>query len=228
MTKKLLVFTLAVMLLGVFGLTGCDNINLAEYKVAGKGLIDAHAATKTQGDYTEGGWAAILKAVADGKAEVDDAEDKVGVDTSILTAKNEINAVFTKEQEMGSFVLTIAVEKTTFQRNEDFRVSVVLKNISGEGQEIGFNYGFIAHIPGYIDFFDPDNPSGEMPELHSVFLDDGDLLSNIGYWGEMEQEGIFVTNRLVSGTHEMQFHFLLGLDGESVRIWSNKIIIKIQ
>jgi len=31
-----------------------------------------------------------------------------------------------------------------------------LKNQSGEGREIGWNFGFFPHIPGYIDYIDPN------------------------------------------------------------------------
>jgi hypothetical protein len=96
MVKKLTALGMvAVMLLGVFALTGCNNTgqDLAEYKTEGKAQIDAHVATKTQSDYSDENWEAICKAATDGKQAVEEATTKSQVDTAVGMAKAMINEV---------------------------------------------------------------------------------------------------------------------------------------
>lgn len=92
MLKKLVVLGVAlIMCLGLF--TGCDNISLDEYKVTGKALIDAHVATKTQGDYSTDKWAELLNVAAEGRQAVEDATNKDAVDTAVEDTRKTIDEV---------------------------------------------------------------------------------------------------------------------------------------
>lgn len=222
MIKKIII--LGVILVMLFSLAACQDFVLSRYKTAAETKLETYAQEMGEDNYSSENWADISKAVEGGKEAILDATSKPDVDTAVITAKNEINTILTKEQEMGDFLFTISVDKTILKKNENFYVNVTLKNQSGERQEIGFNLGFIEHIPGYSDFFDPNNPVVDLPEPSTVYLDNNEVLSNLDFWGVVQPDGIRITNRMKSGTHEMQFHFQL----RGVRIWSNKIYFIVQ
>lgn len=93
MLKKILVFWIALII--IFSFTACNLCDdsddklaqLTQYKITGKSLIDDHVTTKSQSDYSEENWAAILQAVIDGKAAVDTAINKDGVNNAVEMAK---------------------------------------------------------------------------------------------------------------------------------------------
>lgn len=105
MAKRIIAIVVAaIMLLGVFGLTACDNISLDEYKVIGKALIDAHVTTKTQSDYITEKWAELLNVAAEGKQAVEGATNKGAVDAAVNEAKIMIDVV-QKEDEVAEWTL---------------------------------------------------------------------------------------------------------------------------
>lgn len=80
MAKRLIgLAVITIMLIGAIGLTACNNASLEEYKVAGKALIDAHIATKTQSDYSTEKWTDVLSIATEGKQAVENATNKDGV-----------------------------------------------------------------------------------------------------------------------------------------------------
>lgn len=90
--KKIAIIIMALtMLIGVFALSGCDNISLADYKVTGKAEIDVHVATKTQSDYSTENWTAVLAAAEAGKQAVEEATTKPQVDTAVEKTKESID-----------------------------------------------------------------------------------------------------------------------------------------
>ena len=222
MIKKII--CLGVALVMILSLMACQDFVLSRYKTAANKRLETYVVEK---DYSPENWEMVSGHIEAGKIAVDAAMGKADVDTAVITAKNEINAILTKEQEMSDFLLTISVDKTILQKNENFYVNVTLKNQSGEGQEIWFAYGFIPHIPGYYDFFNrrnDDYSAEDTPMPRSIFLDNNEVLRNLHMGGAVSPEGILITNRMKSGTHEMQFHFQL----RGVRIWSNKIILTVK
>lgn len=227
MKKKLInLMVILVMMLCFYVLTGCDSINLSDYKATKITELQAYADAKGVNNYKAENWLILQQAVTEGKQAVESATTKPHVDTAVETAKTAIDAV--EEGEMRDFVMTISVNKTTLAQGENFRVNVGLKNNSEKDFEIIFNYGFIAHVPNFIDFFDPSNPAGEMPEPQTILFEKNSVLQNIGFWGTQEPDGILITNQLNQGRHELSFHFTFSFAGQSIRVWSNKIVLTVQ
>jgi len=153
----------------------------------------------------------------------------VGLSACCSQEQEEIDRLKEEIRLSADFVLNISMENTTVRQGEDFRVNVEFINQSGEGRTIGFAFGFMARIPGHIDFFDPNGPRiADLPEPSSVFLENNGVLRNICFWGEEEPNGIFITNRLPRGIHEMSFHFEFGSNGRRARIQSNTILLTVR
>jgi hypothetical protein len=51
---------------------------------------------------------------------------------------------------------------------------------------------------------------------------------NIDFWGTQDLDGILITNQLNLGSHELSFRFTFSFPGQSVRLWSNKIMLIVQ
>ncbi len=99
MTKRLAIIALAaIMTLGVFGLTACDSVSLADYKATAKVEIENYAQER-KANYCEDKWTVVCGIVETGKQAVNDATNRAGVDTAVAAAIVEIDAV----QDMGAF-----------------------------------------------------------------------------------------------------------------------------
>ena len=100
MSKKLIgIVILVTIIFGIFGLAGCDNTNIADYKVTKSIELQDYADAKGQNNYDESGWAAICKAVTDGKLAIEMATSKPDIDTVVTVAKAEIDQVEMDEVE---------------------------------------------------------------------------------------------------------------------------------
>ena len=100
MGKKLIgIVILAIILFGIFGLAGCNNTSLADYKVTKSNELQGYADAKGQSNYRESGWAAICKIVTDGKVAIEIATSKPDIDTVVMVAKAEIDQVEMDEVE---------------------------------------------------------------------------------------------------------------------------------
>jgi len=111
MFKKIVcnVALIMALLLAVFMFSSCivpdvpDN-GLAAYKTTAQAELEAYAESKGEGNYTAENWAAIEGFVADGKAAVDAAADRAGVDAAVAAAKEAIDDVSLKEElRLGTF-----------------------------------------------------------------------------------------------------------------------------
>ena len=76
---------------------------LAGYKVTEKAALESYAAGKGQDSYPAEDWIVIQTAVVDGKAAIDAAADKAGVDAARDTAKAAIDAVEPIKEIFGTF-----------------------------------------------------------------------------------------------------------------------------
>lgn len=128
MKKKLIGFILLLILL--FSLTACSQ-RLAEYKETAKEQIESYANAKGEDNYSTDEWAEIQKIVADGKIEIDAAEDRNCVDTFTNNLKTAIDAI--KEDKMekitvGDLCLTVTVNKTNAQKDDIITVVMELEN----------------------------------------------------------------------------------------------------
>ncbi len=94
--KKISFIVMVVFLLGVFGLTACNNDTLDVYKTAGKADIETYAQERKD-NYCEDNWTVVCGIVETGKQEVGEAKSKEGVDAAISEAKTAINAVEERE-----------------------------------------------------------------------------------------------------------------------------------
>lgn len=88
----------------VFSLAACNRNNeLSKYKAEKMTELQAYADEKGENNYSEYDWAAICKAVTDGKAAIEAAENKPAVTTAFIDAKVVIDAVEREELSMGKF-----------------------------------------------------------------------------------------------------------------------------
>ena len=92
-TKIFNLIVVLIMMQGVFGLTGCNEISLVEYKTTKSTKLQEYADAKGRDNYTEDGWAVICKAVEDGKKAIEDATTKPAVTKAFNEATVVIDAV---------------------------------------------------------------------------------------------------------------------------------------
>jgi len=83
-----------------FSLAACNQeAGLAKYKTAAMSGLETYVVAKGEGNYSAEKWAGILAFVTDGKAAINTAADKPGVDAAVATAKAGIDGVLTVAQE---------------------------------------------------------------------------------------------------------------------------------
>lgn len=87
---------LAVIFVLLFSLSACSQ-GLDAYKEDAKQQIESYANDKGQENYSETNWATICGIVETGKAAVDEAEHKTGVDSAVEAAREEIDVVGKEE-----------------------------------------------------------------------------------------------------------------------------------
>lgn len=109
MIKKLTILGIAFIIL--FSLTGCVDLSdgLTAYKIDAKAAIQAYADGKGEEKYTAENWKEIENAVTAGKDAVQVASDRMGVDTAVETAKENIDEVKPKESDImqnGAYFIT--------------------------------------------------------------------------------------------------------------------------
>ena len=95
MVKKIILgfFITSLIMIGVFGLVGCDDDPLKSYKDLGKTEIQTYADAKGQDNYSTDDWAVICNTIATGKAAVDAAESTDEVDAAVTNTKAKISKV---------------------------------------------------------------------------------------------------------------------------------------
>lgn len=97
MAKKLIgIAVIVIMLFGIFGLTACTD-SLAEYKSIKSQALQDYANAKEESNYCETGWAAIGDAVTGGKKAIQEATNKLTVDTTFKSATDAIDEIQGKE-----------------------------------------------------------------------------------------------------------------------------------
>ena len=213
----LVIIALALMV----GLGAANTLfNLEEYKTTAKAEVESYVIVS---DYSAENWAVVLGLIEDGKAAIDAATDKAGVDSSVTEAKTQIDTV-EKGKEMADFVLTISVENTTVRQGEEFKVIISLKNQSGKDCEIAIlGNPFRPEIPNWEYSVD----SAELPEFPAlIFIENNGIMQGTKLFGsdleigkhELTYRALFFTNWV---DHDNELN-------EKVTIWSNTIIIVVQ
>lgn len=101
MFKKSINLVVMIMVLGIFGLTACNNVSLADYKATKSQALQDYADAKSEANsYCTEGLAAISAAVTDGKAEIAKATSNRDVDTAYNDAKGVIDAIPEEDEEV--------------------------------------------------------------------------------------------------------------------------------
>jgi len=125
--------------------------------------------------------------------------------------------------ECGRFSLAISVDRATATHGQKIVASAVLKNNSGQSQNISVQYNLVSfiHMEGWLVWI--DRAVAKEP-WNEFFEEDGILTSSETYWVEQEQE---------SGTYVLQamatFFLNFGQQSEEkITVKSNKINIVIQ
>jgi len=107
MKKPIKLISLILSLLLFFAFAGCDiGYTLLRYKTAAKAGLETYA---KEGAYTPENWEVVLGLVESGRAAVDAAADKDGVDNAVTTACNAIDEV-PKESEMEFLPFVVGYE----------------------------------------------------------------------------------------------------------------------
>ena len=102
MLKRIMVFGIAMaMLFSMAAVSGCNSFNLSQHKTDAKAELDAHVATKVESDYVAENWKILLEYLTNGKTAIDEATNKLQVNTEKSTAIQAINGV-EKETDMGN------------------------------------------------------------------------------------------------------------------------------
>jgi hypothetical protein len=103
MRKKFIILMVIVaMMLGFFGLTACEEVSLDEYKASTSTQLQDYADAKGQDNYTVKGWEVIVRAAEDGKKAIGDASTKIAIKEAFNNAKDVIDAVEPKENEVNN------------------------------------------------------------------------------------------------------------------------------
>jgi len=90
--KKLIV--IGILLIMIISLAACHkNDDLESYKIDANNTLETYAQDKGQTNYSEENWAAICKAVEDGKAAIEAAITKPAATTAVNDAKEVIEGV---------------------------------------------------------------------------------------------------------------------------------------
>jgi len=93
MKKIIRLGIIALIMLGFFGLTACDDESLADYKATKSQTLQEYADAKGVENYSTEGWQAVCKAVVDGKSAINAATTKFAVTTAYNDAKGVIDEV---------------------------------------------------------------------------------------------------------------------------------------
>lgn len=94
MAKKISIFTIMViMLLGIFGLTGCSNGSLSDYKNLKLSELQSYSHAKGQHNYSESSWEEVCKALTNGKASIKKSLSRISVNKACKKAKKIMNVV---------------------------------------------------------------------------------------------------------------------------------------
>jgi hypothetical protein len=207
--KKLTILLLPLLLT----LAACGN-DLAEYKANAKTEIENYAVSS---DYSTANWTIVFGYIADSKTAIEEAETKPQVDAAVIAAKNTINTVLTKEQEMADFILTVTVVSETVQYGQNFEITAVFKNQSGETVEISHSSDWIR--PSIANWHG-------LNDIHRTVIEKEEELNrkwNIGNELPKGQHTLFVT-----ATFEV-LQIVEGaiISSQSFIVESNKIIILV-
>ena len=216
MLKKVMGFALAFIM--VFTFAAC-NSDLSQYKTDAKAEITNLVEMLSADNYTTKNWALIGQKTNEGKVAIDAAKNISAVDTAKVAAIKAINEVLTKNDEAGDFILTISTKKASFNKDEEIKIEISLKNQSGDDLEIAYYFLIIPHIPTATDY----PAMAEMPPepYKRNFLKDEiiQMTNDLGGYFDL-------------GRHEIKYKATFYLDfGESnesqVEIWSNTVIIVV-
>lgn len=100
MVKKATGIAVVMLLMfSLLGLVACNGVSLTDYKADAKADITAHVDSLSQSGYSAENWQLIAQKATEGKAAVDAATDKAGVDDAVERAKTVIDGV-PKEDKM--------------------------------------------------------------------------------------------------------------------------------
>lgn len=226
-----LILFLAFLSLVSFVLVGCSTLD--EHQRNAIGVLENHRIGVDIRDYCEENLRLMDKHVELGKANISAAESRLAVTAALSEAKQNIDSV-SQDLLSGHFTFSVFMEDTTIAVGQEFfMVNVQLMNVSEIGVEVSWNHGFLPHIPGYIDFFDPHGPNiFEIPYPQSVFLEPGGILGNLSIWGDEVSGGLYISNTMSPGEHELRFSFLVPRVDSLIlgprRIWTNTIILTVQ
>ena len=227
MVKKIILrfFITSLIMIGVFGLVGCDDDPLKSYKDLGKTEIQTYADAKGQDNYSTDDWAVICNTVATGKAAVDAAESTDEVDNAVTTTKAEINKV--QQKELGMFYTLQEAFDNGWLTKEDLQIIAYYLNddsgpaysddLSAEIEKTikktwAYNLRTEVNVDGDLRFPDAKEEDvsligyyGNYNNLFAVMCADNFTFYTLAEWSEI--------------IDEVTFHYV---DGNRIWIWKEK------
>jgi len=139
-----------------------------------------------------------------------------------------------EEENVGDFILTISVEKTTLTAGElnykSFQVYPELKNLSGRDLEITVDILFWPRIPGWRS----NESIMDMPMARTILFPKNGIIRCEPYthgslYGEPIAFGVGAEegNNLSVGTHKLNFGAGFILEGQRIGVDSNTVILTV-
>ncbi|MCL2848406.1 MAG: hypothetical protein FWE13_06680 [Firmicutes bacterium] len=223
--RKMMILGIAlVMLFSFLGLVGCENcsitttpsLTLEEYREVAKQTFARYVEVLDENDFIEENWTRILGYVEDGKTAINVAIDKMGVDTALAKAKEQIRSVEMVDirySECGRFSLAVSVEQATLPYGESTVMTAVFRNLTDRRYEIIRRYimGLTAFslVPYIFSLL-------EMPHYNDYIEANEEIV----------HKGTLPTF-MRKGRHRLTAYAFFILNNEKIEFVSNLIIITI-
>lgn len=159
---------------------------LSKYKTNAKESLDVFVASKNVDDYNEENWLAIIDIGVKGRKAINSAKSKTRIDTVKYGTMNEIDAIYSKEDDMKDFILTISIDQIIVTQGDKITAIATLNNHSGKTQNITILYGLISwqYMEGWNYY--TEKTVHNIP-WNEVFLEGDIMTSSEVIWVEMEQ-----------------------------------------
>jgi len=145
----------AVIMLGLLGLSACNNDSLDDYKAEGKLIIEDYAQDIKE-NYSDVNWTKICDIVTVCKTAIDAAESKTDVDNAVAAARGEINKEVLKLEYEGEEPILFMSGAEEFAEGDGTEENPYIINNRGQliyfsnqindGININANYALAADI----------------------------------------------------------------------------------
>jgi len=191
-----------------------------------------HLESFDESEFSVNNWNRVIAYFEDGLNNLSEAASTDKITSVLADAKENMDSVPYED-----FVLRILDEEIVTYYGENIMVNVEFVNQTGRTMIVNLRFGFIEHIPPYIDYFVDLVEVSFYPIIKVIENNQAVYLGSKYQSGELlpSSEIFVVTYGISRGTHELSFHFEFYawcIQEESylvyrTRIWSNTILLTI-